>query len=106
MNGGWAGAVDTASLVVTALGLLAAGLVLVRTGQLLPALGVLLEMLTGAGLLRLAAAPTLTRALAAGGVLLVRQVATLGLRGGLPLAGLSFRLQSLLRRVRWRTAPR
>jgi len=106
VTGGWTGLVDEASLAVTALGLLTAGLVLARTRMPLPALAVLLEMLTGAGLLRLAAAPTLTRALAAGGILLVRQVAALGLRGRPPLAALSPRLQNLLQRVQRRTTAR
>jgi len=70
--------VDAASLIVTALGIVVGGVVLVRTERLLPALAALLEMLTGAGLLRLAAAPTLTRALTAGSVLLVRRRAAAG----------------------------
>ncbi len=92
MTGSWSGAVDAASLGVTALGLAAGGLVLARTRMLGPALAVLMEMLTGAGLLRLAAAPTLTRALGAGGVLLVRRLAILGLRAD-PLATLLSRLR-------------
>lgn len=99
MTGPWVALVDTASLAVTALALGVSALVLARTGRLLPALGVLLELLTGAGLLRLAAAPTLDRALAAAGVLLVRQLATLGLRGGLPTAAWALRLHDLLRRA-------
>jgi hypothetical protein len=95
----WAGIIDTASLIVTALGIVVGGVVLVRTERLLPALAALLEMLTGAGLLRLAAAPTLTRALTAGSVLLVRRLATAGLRGALPLGGLPPRLRALTGRA-------
>jgi len=91
--------VDAASLIVTALGIVVGGVVLVRTERLLPALAALLEMLTGAGLLRLAASPTLTRALTAGSVLLVRRLATAGLRGALPLGGLPPRLQALTGRA-------
>ena len=100
MSATWAGVIDAASLIVTALGIVVGGVVLVRTERLLPALAALLEMLTGAGLLRLAAAPTLTRALTAGSVLLVRRLATAGLRGALPLGGLpSPRLRALTGRA-------
>jgi len=76
---------DQASLLVTTFGLGVGALVLARTGRLIVSLTVFMDMLTAAGLLRLAAAPTLTRALAAGGVLLVRRLATLGLHGRDPL---------------------
>lgn len=72
--------VESASLWVTAAGLGVGALVLSRTGQVAPALAALMELLTAAGLLHLAAAPTLSHALAAGGILLVRRLATLGLR--------------------------
>jgi len=72
---------DGAALLVSAAGLAAAGVVLLRTGKVGAALPVLLEMLTGAGLLRLAADPALTRALAAAGILVVRRVAVAGLGG-------------------------
>lgn len=75
---------DSASLLVTAGALGVGALVLSRTRRLAPALASLMELLTAAGLLRLAAAPTLSRALAAGGILLVRRVATLGLHGVVP----------------------
>lgn len=71
-----------AALAVTGLGLVASAVVLVRTALLLPALAVLMEMLTAAGLLRLAAAPTYSRALGAGGVLLTRRLVVLGLTAG------------------------
>ncbi len=71
---------DTAALCVTALALVSGAVALVRIRQLAPALAVLMEMLTGAGLLHLAAAPTLNRALGAGGVLLIRKLAILRLK--------------------------
>lgn len=98
MSGSWRGTVDAAALVVTALGLGVGVLLLARTHRLGPALGAFLLLLTGAGLLRLSAAPTLDRALGAGGVLAVRQLVTAGLRGGTPLAGSAGRLRNGLRR--------
>jgi len=80
----FAGVVDECSLVVTALGLVVGALLLARTRTLGPAVAVLMEMLTGAGLLRLAASPTWTRAAGAGGVLLVRRIVILGLSGRQP----------------------
>ncbi len=74
MLGSWTQTVDTAALCVTALALVSGAVALVRIRQLGPALAVLMEMLTGAGLLNLAAAPTLDRALGAGGVLLIRSL--------------------------------
>jgi len=91
-----AGLLDTASLLVVAAGVGAGALVLVRTRALLPALASLLELLTAAGLLRLAATPTYDRAAAAAGVLVVRRLATLGLRGDLPGAGVAGRLRRSL----------
>jgi len=82
----FAGVVDEGSLVVTALGLVVGALLLARTRTLVPAVAVLMEMLTGAGLLRLAASPTWTRAAGAGGVLLVRRIVILGLRADNPPA--------------------
>lgn len=96
----WVDVVDGASLIVTALGVVVGGVVLARTERLGPSLAALLEMLTAAGLLRLAAAPTLTRALTAVAVLLVRRLATAGLRGALPLSGLPPRLRALTGRAR------
>ncbi len=100
----WVGVVDTAALVVTALGIAVAGVVLVRTGRLQPSLAALLEMPTGAGLLRLAALPTPTRALTAGCVLLVRRLAAAGRHGLLP-AGLP-RLRALTGRALHAAADR
>lgn len=95
----WGGTVDGAALVVTGLGLVVGLLVLTRTRQLAPALAAFLLMLTAAGLLRLAAAPNLTRALGAGGVLGVRQLVTAGLRDSTPVAGLTGRIRKLTRRA-------
>ncbi len=91
---------DQASLLVTTLGLGVVALVLARTGRLIVSLTVFMEMLTAAGLLRLAAAPTLARALAAGGVLLVRRLATLGLHRGDPLARTAAVLLGGMQRLR------
>lgn len=99
MTGTWLGVLDAAALVVAALGLVVGALVLVRTGQLLPSLAALLEMLGGAGLLRLSAEPSLTRALAAGAVLLVRRLVTAGLRGAPPVPALVGPLRQLGRRA-------
>lgn len=97
MSATWTGAVDAAALCVTALALAVGAVVVIRTRRLAPALACFMELLTGAGLLRLAASPTLTRALAAGGVLLVRRLAVLGLNGD-PLAGLLPGLRRLVAR--------
>ena len=75
------GVIDAMALLVTALALLASAVVLLRTRQAAVALTVLLDMLAGAGLLRLAAGPTLARAAGAAGVLLVRQLVLFGLYG-------------------------
>ncbi len=98
MSGSWRGTVDAAALVVTALGLVVGVLLLARTHRLGPALSAFLLLLTGAGLLRLSAAPTLDRVLAAGGVLAVRQLVTAGIRGATPLTGPAARLRGGLRR--------
>lgn len=67
------------ALAVTASGVLAAGVCLATTRDLRTALAVLLEMLTAAGLLRLAGPPSLRVTAAAGVVLLIRRLAVLGL---------------------------
>jgi len=72
--------------------LVSGAVALARIRQLGPALAVLMEMLTGAGLLHLAAAPTLNRALGAGGVLLIRKLAILRLKED-PLASLLIHLR-------------
>ncbi len=95
MSGSWTATVDTAALAVTGLGVGLAAFVLGRTRTPGAALAVLMEVLTAAGLLRLAAAPTVTRALAAAGVVVVRRLAVLGIRGGDPVAGVIRHLRTL-----------
>lgn len=73
------GFADGLALLVAAGGLVAAALVLGRTRRVAVALPVLLDLLTAAGLLRLAADPDLRRLLAAALVVSVRQLASLGL---------------------------
>ncbi len=108
MLGSWTQTIDAAALCVTALALLSGAVALVRIRQLGPALAVLMEMLTGAGLLHLAAAPTLNRALGAGGVLLIRKLAILRLKED-PLAALLVHLRRvsvrLTTRRYWHPAP-
>ncbi len=69
----------SAALAVTVLGLLSAGAVLMRAREVQLPIGVLLDFLLAAGLLRLAAAPT-PRALASAALIVViRKLATFGL---------------------------
>ncbi len=69
----------SAALAVTVLGLLSAGAVLARAREVRLPIGVLLDFLLTAGLLRLAAAPT-PRALASAALIVViRKLVTLGL---------------------------
>ncbi len=91
---------DPASLLVTTFGLGIGALVLARTGRLIVSLTVFMDLLAAAGLLRLAAAPTFTRAVGAGGVLLVRRLATLGLHGGDPVGRVAAPLLAGMRRPR------
>lgn len=67
------------ALVVTAAGVLAAGVCVATTRDWRTALAVLLEMLTAAGLLRLAGPPSLRVTAAAGVVLAIRRLVVLGL---------------------------
>ncbi len=97
---------DQAALLVGVFGLGVAALVLARTGRLIVSLTALMDLLTAAGLLRLAAAPTLTRALAAGGVLVVRQLATLGLHGGDPVGRVAAPVLAGWQRLRGASAAR
>jgi len=69
---------DGAALLVTAGALLAAAIVLVRTADVPTSLGVLLDLLTAAGLLRLATEPTPTRLASAAGIIALRKLATFG----------------------------
>lgn len=59
---------------MTGLALVVGTLVLARTRRPEVALVVLLELMTGAGLLRLAVDPTVTRVATAAGILLVRRL--------------------------------
>lgn len=68
-----------AALLVTAGGLAVAAVVLTSTRRLSIALPVLLEFLTAAGLIRLAAQPTWTSLLMAGGIVALRRLILLGL---------------------------
>lgn len=72
----------SAALAVTVLGLLSAGAVLARAREVRLPIGVLLDFLLAAGLLRLAVAPT-SRALASAALIVViRKVVTFGLAQG------------------------
>lgn len=73
-------ALDTAALVTTAAGLVAAVVVLAVTGAPRQALPVLLEFLTAAGVLRLAGSPAWTDVATAGAVIAVRHLVTSGLQ--------------------------
>lgn len=85
--------VDGAALLTTAAALLLAAFVLVRTARPTAALAVLLDMLTAAGLLRLAVDPSWNRTAGAAGVLLVRLLAGVGLRARQASPGLAARMR-------------
>lgn len=68
-----------ASMVVAAGAVVTAVVAFAATRNLRLSIGVLLEMLTAAGLLRLVAATTLVPVLTAAGIIVVRRVATRGL---------------------------
>ncbi len=70
---------DQLALAVTAAGALSGAFVLARTRQVGLALGVLLDLLTAAGLLRLAGPPSVQRTAAAALVVLIRHLAVIGL---------------------------
>lgn len=75
-------ALQSAALAVTALGLLSAGAVLARAREVRLCIGVLLEFLLAAGLLRLSAADP-PRALAGAAlIVLIRRVITFGFGRG------------------------
>lgn len=67
-------ALDLAALLVTAAALVAAAVALAATGRPRAALPVLLDLLTAAGLIRLAADPEWRRLLTAAAVVLLRHV--------------------------------
>jgi hypothetical protein len=69
-----------AALVVVTGGLIAAALALVLTRRMRLAIAILLDFLMAAGLLRLAGTPTWSRLGAAALILLIRQLASWGLR--------------------------
>ena len=70
------------AMVVTVLALVAGTVTLVSTRRPALALGVLLEMLLAAGLLRLAAEPTWTALGTAAAIVLLRRLIGAGLRAG------------------------
>ena len=74
------GVLRDAALVCTALGVLSALAVLARTSDLRLGIGVLLEFLLAAGLLRLSADPTWTALLSAAVVVFLRRLLSAGLR--------------------------
>jgi len=69
-----------AALVVTAAGLAAAALALAATRQIRWSIAILLDFFTAAGLLRLAGPASWSRLAAVAVTIVVRQVASLGLR--------------------------
>ncbi len=76
---------DRLALAVTAAGLVAALLVLLRTGRPPAALAALLDMLTAAGLLRLTGSPDAKRLLTAATIIALRRVVRYGIDlGGRP----------------------
>ncbi|MFP8960420.1 hypothetical protein ACLIYP_07585 [Streptomyces nanhaiensis] len=75
---------DLAALATTAFGLMAAAVVLASGRRLVPALAVLLDFLTAAGLLRLAGDPDWSTIAAAAAVIALRRLVTAGLRASQP----------------------
>jgi len=73
---------QTAALLCTVGGLVGAALALAATRQLLVALGVLLDLLVAAGLLRLTGDPDLRALTTLAAVVLLRQLVSAGLRQG------------------------
>jgi len=73
-------ALSAAALLVAAAAIAAAAVVLVRTRSLRQALPVLLEFLTAAGLLRLAAAPTWAGLAVTVAVIVLRRLVNAGVR--------------------------
>lgn len=69
-----------AALVVVAVGLFTAALALAVTRKVPLAIALLLDFLTAAGLLRLAGTPTWSRLATAALIILIRQLASWGLR--------------------------
>jgi hypothetical protein len=73
-------AASTAALLVVAAAIVAGGVVLLRTRSLRQALPVLLDLLTAAGLLRLAATPTWTSLAVTATVIALRRLVSAGVR--------------------------
>ncbi len=73
---------DSLAVAVTGGGLLVAALVLARTRKPVLALGVLLDLFTAAGLIRLTGPPDLQRTATAALVILIRHLAVFGLTTG------------------------
>jgi hypothetical protein len=73
-------AIGAAALATIAAAILAGALVLLRTRSLRQALPVLLDLLTAAGLLRLAAAPTWSALAVTAIVIVLRRLVTAGIR--------------------------
>jgi len=72
-------AVDQLALAITGAGALSGAIVLVRTRDAAQALGVLLDLFTAAGLVRLTGPPDVGRTATAALVIVIRQVAGYGL---------------------------
>jgi len=75
-------ALGTASLVVTAAALVCGGVALARTRRLSEALAVFLDLLTAAGLLRLAATPTWRALATSAAIVALRHLGGAGLAAG------------------------
>lgn len=71
--------VDSLAVAITGAGALSAAIVLARTRSGVLALGVLLDLFTAAGLVRLTGPPNLARTATAALVILIRHVAVYGL---------------------------
>jgi len=74
------GLVTDAALLVTLAALVSAAAVLTATGRVLVAMPVLLDMLLAAGLLRLALHPTLTQLAGTALLVVVKRLASVGVR--------------------------
>ncbi len=71
--------VDSLAVAITGAGAMSAGIVLARTRNGVLALGVLLDLFTAAGLVRLTGPPNVARSVTAALVILIRHVAVYGL---------------------------
>lgn len=73
---------DTAALLVSVAAFVAGAMVLARTADVPTGLGVFLDLLTAAGLLRLAGEPSANRLVGAAAVIALRKLATYGILAG------------------------